>query len=50
MDPLMLAVVLPDDRQVSRVAFERHAILTARQKRVRAPRPGLRALRPVRQS
>lgn len=50
MHPLMYAGLLPDSRQVSRDAAERHRILTARTKREDAPAPRFRAWRPVPQS
>lgn len=50
MNPLMFEGLLPDSRQVSRDAAERHAILTARKKREYAFRPPTRAWRPVLQS
>jgi hypothetical protein len=45
MNPLMLVGLLPDSRRVSREAAERHAILAARQNRVRTAKPRFRALR-----
>jgi hypothetical protein len=46
----MFEGLLPDSRQVSRDAAERHAILTALKQRERPPRPRFRALRPVPQT
>ena len=45
MHPLMLVGLLPDSRQVSREAAERHAILAARESRVRPAKRRFRALR-----
>ena len=47
MNPLMLVGLLPDSRRVSREAAERHAILAARESRVRPVKPRRRAWRPL---
>lgn len=50
MNPLMFEGLLPDSRQVSRDAAERHAVLTSHAKRELPPRLRLRAPRLVPQS
>ncbi|GAA3207908.1 hypothetical protein [Microbacterium terregens] len=50
MHPLMYAGLLPDSRQVSRDAAERHARTTVRRRREDAHRPRFRAWRPLLQS
>jgi hypothetical protein len=50
MHPLMLVGLLPDSRQVSRDAAERHAILTTLKQREKPPRPRFRVLRPAPQT
>jgi hypothetical protein len=50
MNPLMFEGLLPDSRQVSRDAAERHAILTSRTQREHPPRARLQAPRLVPQS
>ena len=50
MNPLMLTGLLPDSRQVSRDAAERHATLTALRQREKPPRPRFRAWRLVPQT
>jgi len=50
MHPLMYGSFLPDSRQVSREAAERHAMLTRRPERTREPRTWFAAFRAVPQS
>jgi hypothetical protein len=50
MHPLMFVGLLPDSRQVSRDAAQRHAILTTLKQRERPPRPRFRGLRLVPQT
>ena len=50
MNPLMFEGLLPDSRQVSRDAAERHAVLTARKKDDDAPRARFRVWRLALQS